>query len=273
LTNVETEGLPVEGLVGLTYNHAPLTNDSDYFYKISSIGETGAESPISSVHSATPIAKPQPACELSFESGRESITITWNENTNYQYHVYYTNVNTPKVEDFVAHDDIVHSPFHHTGLVPEQPYYYVITASNPSGESEYCIEDIRFGVPLPASGVPVQPKKLFHATFKNHITIMWPTVPGAETFHLYGSTDEFFTLSAGNRIPDAVSQIYSPVIHSDLVGNRFYYYQLVAQNAFGRSQESEKLRVPLWKYPVGIDDHINLGTNVRIWNVLSLNMM
>lgn len=118
-----------------------------------------------------------------------------------------------------------------------QIYYYVLTALNLQGESEYSVE-----VSIIPSGLPSAPENLIGFAANNQVLLSWglSKYDGGSiitTYNIYRST----TIDSNYTLIDSTFDI---AYTDDTVKNyKTYYFVITAQNAEGESAYSNSIRV------------------------------
>jgi len=120
-----------------TYTHTNLTNDTSYYYVVTTV-HSGGESDESREVSATPSATgtaPSTPTGVSAVGGDEQVTISWDSVLGATSYNIYWSTSTGVTTASGAKISNVTSPYTHTGRTNGTTYYYVVTAVNSYGES------------------------------------------------------------------------------------------------------------------------------------------
>jgi len=208
------------------YIHTPLTNGSAYYYVITAQNISG-EGDESTELSIVPIPPPDsPSATATPRDGR--LIISWNSvDGAASYNIYWSTISGVTKDTGTKIAGVV-SPYIHSGLTNGNPYYYVITAQNISGESDESNELSVVPIPPPASPtVTATPGD-------EQVTISWGSVDGATSYNIYWSTAAGVTKGIGTKISD----VTSPYVHSGLTNGSAYYYVVTAENISGEGGES-----------------------------------
>lgn len=261
-TRISSSGTKEDFANTLYYVHGQLENNQTYYYRIASADSNDLIGELSSSINAMPLPRPDPVCDVAAPVvGELSIELSWPQDNALTYYLYFSSLNNPGQDDFTKHPEPITSPFVHHVTKSGIRYYYLITAENTSGESQYCIENIVSGIALAPTGIPNTPVGLKAEEGRNNVVISWPDVGKAETYALYSSSNPFVNIVPENRVPDLISNVTSPYTHSGLTGNNFYYYVLVANNSIGASVPSSPIEVALWHYAEPTE-YISFNTSV-----------
>jgi fibronectin type 3 domain-containing protein len=159
------------------------------------------------------------------------------------------------------------SPYTHSGLTPNNTYYYLVTAVGSSGESAASSQ-----VSATSQAVPATPGGVFVIGGSNQATVSWSTVSGATSYNLYWSTLSGVTKANGAKI----ANISPPYIHTDLSANTTYYYIITAVNNVGESAASFPLSAatatvagPAPSVPTGVSASGGTNQITVLWDPVS----
>ena len=220
-------------VAGITapFDHSGLTNGTIYYYVVTAVNYYG-ESGTSAEVSGTPAPPPAPGIPdgVSVSVASQRATISWAAVEGaWTYNLYWGN--TPGVTKasgaLVAG---VVSPYVHDGLINDTPYYYIVTAENPGGESDASVEvgaTPHLGIP---NGVAASPAS-------GSITISWNSVADAAHYNLYWDTAPGVTMGSGSELLD----VSSPYEHSGLANRTTYYYVVTAVDPPFESAASDEV--------------------------------
>ena len=211
--------------------HPGLSNGIPYYYALLSRNSLGggARSSLSGEISATPILAPT---GVTATAGDASVSLAWSNVTGAtSYNVYWSAApGVTKATGGLLPG--VSSPHDHTGLANGTPYYYVVAATNASGESVESQEVS--ATPQAAPALPQPPTGVTATPGATWVTIDWNLVAGALSFNVYWANAPGVTKTNGTQIPGAVA----PHDHSFLTGGLAYYYVVTTVDAVGESAES-----------------------------------
>lgn len=121
------------------YTDASVTNGTTYYYKVTAVDNVGNESPQSTCVSATPqqnISAPMAPTGLGGLSGNQSVTLTWNEKTDYGlagYNVYRADSNNQTYIK-INSEIVTTAGYIDSGLMNGQQYWYKVTELNINNE-------------------------------------------------------------------------------------------------------------------------------------------
>jgi lysophospholipase L1-like esterase len=229
--------------VSSPYTHSGLINGTTYYYVVTAANQYG-ESAESKEVSATPsiAIPPLPPTSVATHAGNRTVNIAWSESQSEEavtsYNIYWsissgvTKANGVKIAG-------VSSPYVHTNLINDTPYYYIVTGVNKYGEGnasqEVSATPTRGNIPLAPTGLTAA------QTGNDEATISWDAVGGAITYNIYWSTASTVSSQTGTKIEAAKS----PYLHSGLIEETTYYYVVTAVNGYGESEESAKVSVTI----------------------------
>jgi len=210
--------------------HKQLKNGVEYHYRISAVN-AGGESPFSPSLSVTPqIAPPTAPAGLTASAINETqIALNWFQTTGVNYNLYWaTTADVPLEGANVNKISNVQAIYAQTGLTPGTPYYYVLTAQNPGGES----------APSPMVSVepsivaPDAPTNVSGIAGDATVTVQWQAIaePLAE-YTLYWTTDPTVGAQLGDQlnVANKIANVSSPYVHSTLTNGTSYYYVVTAR--------------------------------------------
>lgn len=217
-------GTQIPGLAS-PYVHTSLTNGLAYYYVVTGVNATG-ESDESPEMLAMPIAAPM---GTTATPGDSQVTLAWNPCAGAtSYNLYWSNL--PGVTQGTgALIPGVTSPYVHPSLINGDSYYYVVTALNPSGESEDSAEVL---------GIPIAPPPgVLAAAGDTQVTLSWSPVIGATSYNIYFANATGVTKGTGTPI----AGVTSPHDHLGLANGTSYYYVVTAIISGSEGEESTEV--------------------------------
>lgn len=206
-----------------------VTFGTTYIYRIAAVNERGA-GPYSSSAETNLLEFPSSPYRLAgfFDNG--SITLLWefDSNESVSFNVYRTRVQgTPYVKIGSTNS----TSYVDSSIELGSHYYYVVTAVNARGESDYSDQAI-----VSTFTVPSVPADIAIVVSPESLTLLWLPGPGfvlpADFYLVYKSTDGIAFTLVGNT----TDLFY---IDTEVELNQTYYYFIVAVNEFGNSDPSE----------------------------------
>jgi subtilisin family serine protease len=128
-------GSPLTTVTTTTYTNTSLTNGTTYFYVVSAVKD-GVEGPRSSEAQATPFGPPPAPTGLTATTGTSTgqIFLTWNGSATATSYTVKRKTSSFGTFSTVA-SGVTGTTFTNGGLVSGHRYYYVVSASNASGQS------------------------------------------------------------------------------------------------------------------------------------------
>lgn len=210
-------------------SHKQLTNGVVYYYRITALN-AGGESPASAPLSATPQIAP-PAIPTGLTASvidDTQIALNWFQKTGLSYNLYWaTTANVPLLGVDVNKISDIQAIYKQSNLTSGTPYYYVLTAQNPGGES----------APSPVVSVtstiisPDTPTNLSAVAGDATVTVQWQAIADPlASYALYWTTDPTTGVQLGSQLNAAnkIADVSSPYVHSALTNGTEYYYVVTA---------------------------------------------
>ena len=212
------------------YTHEQLTNNSEYYYAVTAVGQ-GGESQLSMIAQATPVAPPGPA-SVVVTASNEQVTIEWPSVSGaltYNLH-WSTDPDLNPQNATTIHN--VSSPYTHTQLSNDTDYYYAVTVVFEDGESQLSV--VSPGSPLPPPGKPSQ---MTLAATTEDVTLQWNEVNGATSYSLYLAAEPYISKENIRTLQGwaVVDNVNSPYTYTGMIPGVTYYFALVASNDGGLS--------------------------------------
>ena len=158
-----------------------MINGTTYYFVVSAVNGHG-ESIESSEVSITPLAKPS---GIQVTAGDGQVTCSWTAAAGAtSYNVYYSAAAGQERTAGGVKVDNVTSPHVITGLTNATPYYFVVTAVNPGGESAVSSE--KTATPSVAPQPPASPTGVkVTSPAAGKMNVVWNTVVGAASYNVY----------------------------------------------------------------------------------------
>ena len=200
-----------------------------FFLLVLSCGGGGGGS-----ESKTAPAAPQNVVSIS---GNTKISLSWENSIDATtYNIYWSATAGVRKQTGTKISD-VSSPYYHTDLTNDIPYYYVVTAANQYGESseskEVSATPSPFNPPLPPSDVAT-------LVGDRRVVIRWSAQEASDTttsHNIYWSTSAGVTKESGVKIPG----VTNPYTHNDLINGTTYYYVVTGVNEYGEGRVSKEV--------------------------------
>jgi uncharacterized repeat protein (TIGR03806 family) len=236
-----TSGGPYTSITGLSstsYTHTGRTNGTTYYYVVSASNANG-ESPNSAQASATPQPPPPPAAPsgLSATAGNGQVVLSWTASAGATSYTVKASLTSGGPYDAFTQAGITATTFTNGGLANDTTYYYVVSASNATGEGADSGEQAATPHLPPPPGAPAT---LLATAGNAQVALSWTASGGATGYTVKRS------LTAGGPYDDFVQSVAgTSFTNVGLVNGTTYFYVVSANNAGGESANSaEKSATP-----------------------------
>lgn len=223
------------------YSHAGLTASTAYSYIVTAVNATG-ESVNSSVVTATTsaaVAPPvAPTGVTATAISASQINLAWVAVPTATGYNVYRSATSPValiVGNKITATPVVTLSYNDTtGLLASTPYYYIVTAVNPT-EGAGSVEAAAT-TSAPAVTVPAAPTgATATAISATQINLAWATVPTATGYNVYRSTAASVTITVGNKITATPVATLTYNDSTGLTASTPYFYKVTAVNSAGES--------------------------------------
>ncbi len=210
-----------------TYTHIGLQNGQSYFYQIVAVNEGGG-----SALSEAVVARPQmpppaaPTQAPTANAGDGVITLTWADAPTATSYTLYRSTNIEALLNQWARLDGVLPGYIDSGLNNNQFYNYILTASNPGGESG----PSSAATARPLAPLPDAPQGLIVIAGNSQVSLDWDTQIGLN-YTLYWNANPAVDPINDSNTP--LSNVRPATLHRSLANDTSYRYQLTANNATG----------------------------------------
>lgn len=215
---------------GYSKSDTGLAPETTYYYRIAYRNGDGVVTAISPVRSATTLPLPPPApTGLSAEPGDRQVTLRWNAVAQATGYRVKRSLVSGGPYDTVA-DGVTATSWTDANLVNGVRYHYVVTATNPGGESPPS------GEASATPGVPPPPTNLAARVERGIVTLTWDASPGATSYNVYRGT------SPGGPYPTPVASGVTGTSATDApdVSGMTCYYIVTGRNLYGEGLPSNE---------------------------------
>lgn len=215
---------------GYSKSDTGLAPETTYYYRIAYRNGDGVVTAASPVRSATTLPLPPPApTGLSAEPGDRQVTLRWNAVAQATGYRVKRSLVSGGPYDTVA-DGVTATSWTDANLVNGVRYHYVVTATNPGGESPPS------GEASATPGVPPPPTNLAARVERGIVTLTWDASPGATSYNVYRGT------SAGGPYPTPVASGVTGTSATDApdVSGTTCYYIVTGRNLYGEGLPSNE---------------------------------
>lgn len=236
------------------HEHTSLDPDLTYYYILTSENVYG-EGTTSSEYDGQPY--PAAPSNVAAVAGFEKNTISWDSvNGADSYNIYWLTT-SPVTKLTGTKITGATSPYDHTSLTKNQPYYYVVVAENETGEGADSSE-----VTATPFGTPDAPTSISVTKGGGENVITYTVDPEATQTHIYWGNSPGVTILTGTKISD----VSSPYTHASLDPSLTYYYILTSENVYGEGDPtSEYSDSPYPAIPTGVGVTAGIEKNVIEW--------
>ena len=170
-----------------SYKSMGLTNGAIYYYVVRAVNTSG-DSERSNEVSATPLNPPEPPAGLTALAGNGQVTLSWNQAARAMaYKVYRSETPGGPYTQISAGE--TRTSYTATGLTNGRTYYFVVRASNASGDSANSHQAGATPMVLP----PNPPTGLTAMAGNGLVTLNWNPVAGAAGYKVYQSSGGPYT--------------------------------------------------------------------------------
>jgi fibronectin type 3 domain-containing protein len=220
-------------IVDLEYIDTGVINGTEYYYVVSAVNK-GGESSNSQEVSSIPSAKlPQAPTTLTTIAEKNSIKLSWKAVYNAQNYTVKRS-ETPGGTYQTIVDNIIDPSYTDTGISFGKTYYYVVTANNAIGVSNNS-EEVQG---TPGRQKPENPTNIITKVKNNNVYLTWDTSLNAVSYKVLRSESEDGEYKLLRESIKGISYKDSTVEE-----NKTYYYQIIAVNEQGESEETQSVRV------------------------------
>ena len=230
----------IPGLTSTSFTKFNLANGTNYTFIVTasnSQGESGASTAITATPAAATTPPAAPA-NLIAVSAQGQVTISWDPLADATSYTIYWNLGTTVTKASLNKSQNVQPPKTIAGLIDGQQYAFIVTASNPAGES--AASTVVMATPQ-ASGTPPSAPVIFSvAPGDSQVTLSWYAVSGATSYNVYYQYGSTVTKATGTK----VSNVWSPKSIGSLTNGSLYAFIVTAVNSAGETESAMVTAVP-----------------------------
>ncbi|MFC5472155.1 glycoside hydrolase family 6 protein [Cohnella suwonensis] len=222
------------GVTATSYANTGLTNGTTYYYVVSASNSAG-ESTNSAQASATPSAGTQiPAAPtgLTATAGNAQVALSWTASSGAtSYTVKRATTSGGPYTNVAA--GVTATSYTNTGLTNGTAYYYVVSASNSTGESANSAQ--ASATPSAGTQIPAAPTGLTATAGNAQVALSWTASSGATSYSVKRATT-----SGGPYTNVATGVTATSYTNTGLTNGTAYYYVVSASNSAGESANSSQ---------------------------------
>jgi fibronectin type 3 domain-containing protein/regulation of enolase protein 1 (concanavalin A-like superfamily) len=221
-TNVAT------GVTATSYTNTGLTNGTTYYYVVSAVNTNG-ESANSTEATATPVAPPPAPTGVSATTASTSqINLTWSTASGATgYNVKRATTSGGPYATIAS--GLTSTSYSNTGLTAGTNYYYVVSATNSSGESANSAQ-------AGAITISAAPSGLAASGGDAQVVLSWTAASGAASYNIKRAT-----VNGGPYTTVATGVTSTSYTNTGLANGTTYYYVVSGTNAGGESANSTQV--------------------------------
>jgi len=210
-----------------SYDAAGLANGAIYYFTVQATGE-GIESDYSNEVSAIPqVAAPGVPVLQSAAAGDRQVNLSWSGVAGSNgYKIFYSTTSGTYGEPAATVSESVYS-YSVMGLVNGTPYYFVVSAENPGGDSGYSIE-----ISATPVSVPGAPANIIALAGNGQATVSF-TAPEDN-----GGSPVTGYIVIANPGGKTATEVGSPITVTGLANGMSYTFTVQAVNAAGTGEKS-----------------------------------
>jgi fibronectin type 3 domain-containing protein len=201
-----------------------------YYYKVTALAATGAESVSSSVASATTPALGVPT-QMSASAGDQQVTLTWESVAHAErYKVEVTDTSTNQVQTILTDEGSTTALV--AGLINGVEYSFTVRATNDGGDGEPCAAVNA----TPSGSAPDAPADLTAVAGDRQVTLTWSPAAGARLYKIYRAVGETVGDGDFSPLPNGLGNRVGQTGHHSFVDHNLqngttYHYKVSAVDA------------------------------------------
>jgi fibronectin type 3 domain-containing protein len=238
---------------GSSLNLEGLLAGTEYTVALEALNPSGHSELSNHVTTATIPSRPS---GLSAQGAARSISVTWNLVSGAStYNLYLATGPSLSLTQTLKFSG-VNTPFQFDDLRDATLYYTSLSSMNASGESSQTNL-------VSVLTLPSVPSELSATPEVEALSLSWPPIPGASSYHLYYSTQPQVPLSSSVFLQLSSS----PVRLEELGGAETFYLSLSSLNSTGESSRSVEISATtLLAAPLGLSVESRFGSVSLSWN-------
>jgi fibronectin type 3 domain-containing protein len=222
------------GLTSPSFTNTGLSNGTTYTYVVAAVNAAGS-SPDSTSVQATPQPPPPPSAPSSLvaTAGNNQVSLGWSASAGATSYNVKRSTTAGSGHDAIA-SNVLGTSFTDSTAVNGTTYYYLVTASNGSGESGPSNEAQATPAPPP---IPNPPTGLAATAGNNQVSLTWSASAGATSYSAKRGTS-----SGGPYTPISGALAGTSFTDGTAVNGTPYYYVVTASNGTGESGNSNQVQ-------------------------------
>ena len=236
-------------LSNLTYTDSTVTNNTTYYYVVTSTN-IGGTSPYSNQVTALPLSAPGIPSSFTATAGAASANLNWTASSGFGTITYNILRSTTSGSGYTSiATGVSTNSYTDSTAVNGTTYYYVVSATNGGGTSSSSTQASATPIAIPTITSIV-------VNASGSLALTFPVSVGATSYNIkYGTaTGVYGTTLTG---------VTSPKTISGLTAGTIYYFKLVAVNATGSVDSAESTATPLASFAITSTD-ITSSTQITL---------
>ena len=263
----------LKSLTSTTYVDTAVKNNTSYFYVVTAVNASGAESSNSNQIMVVPLAPLSAPVGLTAVAGPGSVALSWTAIPGTEF--YYVGRSVTSAGPFNIIASPVSNSLTDTSVVSGTTYYYAVEAyeivnNGNTGEMSPFSAPVKVTVLAPATAVPTG---LSAVSGNGQVSLSWKVSNGAVSYNVKRSTvgtGTYTTISAAGTVTG------TSYIDKAVINGASYFYVVSAVNTSGESANSTQVSAmpvaplpPVPSAPTGLIAMPTAGQVVLAWTASS----